>query len=263
MVGRRLGFRRLESVGGKEAAGDELLGELDLAGGELGGGDLGKRPVKELVVEELVGDLGKAIGGEDGDGKGKAVLGVVIVLGHRDRSPLAELHLALEAGDAKVLGDMKIIEQDFLEGGLGFGGRVVSIPAKLIEEFLCRGLGVVSPGQPKENKVKLPLHFHGCFQGVEGGWLEKPLQVFLGDLHPLHFAHAFGGGHGVKNQVVVRREVVSPAKKVVILVIGLLQESRKRSRRSSRHPRTTPEEQKQGEPDHSGILREGRGSKSR
>ena len=139
----------MERGGGEEAAGNKFLGELDLAGGKPGGGGLGKRPVEELVVKKLMGDLREAFRRKNGNGKGEAVPGIVVVLGHGGGSTLTKLHLALEAGDAEVLGEVKIVEKDFLEGGLGFGGRVVSIPAKLIEEFLCRNLGVISVGQPE------------------------------------------------------------------------------------------------------------------
>ena len=151
MVGRWLGFGRLESVGGEEAAGDEFLGELDLAGGELGRGGLGKRPVEELIVEKLVGDLGEAVGRQDGDGEGKAVVGVLVVLGDHGGEALAEFHLGLKAGDAEVLGDVKVIEEHFLEGGLLFRGRVVIGTAKFLEHFLRGGLGIVGLAKPVQN----------------------------------------------------------------------------------------------------------------
>ena len=120
----------------QQAAGDELLCELDLAGGELGGRRLGEGAIEEFVVEKLVGDLGEAVGWEDGDGEGEAILRVVVVLGYRGGLALAEFHLSFEAGDAKVLGQMEVIEKDFLERGLGFRWRVVSIPTNLIEHLL-------------------------------------------------------------------------------------------------------------------------------
>ena len=52
-----------------------------MAGGEGGGGGLRKGTVKQFVVEQLVGDLGEAVGGKDGNGEGEAIVGVVVRLG--------------------------------------------------------------------------------------------------------------------------------------------------------------------------------------
>jgi len=55
------------------------LGEFDLAGGESGGGGAGQGTFKDFVIEKLVRDRGKLGGGKDGNGKGQAVLIIVIV----------------------------------------------------------------------------------------------------------------------------------------------------------------------------------------
>ena len=62
-----------------------------MAGGEGAGGGLGKWPVEQFVVEQLVGDLGEAVGGEDGNGEGEAVVGVVVRLGDGGGEALAEV----------------------------------------------------------------------------------------------------------------------------------------------------------------------------
>ena len=49
-----------------------------MAGGEGGGGGFWEGTVEQFVVEQLVGDLGKAVGGEDGNGEGEAVVGIVV-----------------------------------------------------------------------------------------------------------------------------------------------------------------------------------------
>ena len=55
------------------------MGKFDLAGGESGGGGAGEGTVEDFVIEELAGDRGKLGGGKDGNGKGEAVLIIVIV----------------------------------------------------------------------------------------------------------------------------------------------------------------------------------------
>jgi hypothetical protein len=222
-----------EGVGGEEASGDEFLGELDLAGGEGGGGGLGEGAVEEFVVEELVGDLGEAVGGKDGDGEGEAVLGVAV--GFRDRrgKALAESGLGLEAGDAEVLGEVKVVKEDFLEGGLGLGGRVVAGAAKLFEHFLGGGLGIVGLAKPVKDEEELFLHLGRGAELVEGGGVEKFFQVFLGDFDALELAEALGRGHGVEDQVVVRCHVVSAAEQVDVGVVVVLDEERDRDRRGS------------------------------
>ena len=75
------------------------------------------------------------------------------------------------------------------------------------------------------------MHIGRGAELAEGGGVEELSEVFLGDLDALQLAHALGGGHGVDNQIVVRREVVSPTKKVVILIIRLFKQSRQRNRR--------------------------------
>jgi hypothetical protein len=125
-----------ERVGGEEAPGDEFLGELDLAGGKLGGESLGEGTVEELVVEELVGDLGEAVGGKDGNDEGEAVAGIIVRFRNHRGLALPELHLGLETGNPEVLGDVKVVQKDFLEGGLGFRRRIIAIATKLLQQLL-------------------------------------------------------------------------------------------------------------------------------
>jgi hypothetical protein len=66
----------LKCVRGKEAARDQFFSKLDLAKGEGGGGGFWEGTVEQFVVEQLVGDFGKAVGGEDGNGEGEAGIGM-------------------------------------------------------------------------------------------------------------------------------------------------------------------------------------------
>ena len=70
----------MECVRGKQTARDQFFSKLDLAGGEGSGGGFGKRAIEQFVVEKLVGDLGEAVGGEDGNGEGEAVAGIIVRL---------------------------------------------------------------------------------------------------------------------------------------------------------------------------------------
>ena len=71
----------MKCVRGEQAAGDQFFRELDLAGGEGAGGGFGEWAVEQFVVEQLVGDLGEAIWGKDGNGEGEAIVGVIVRLG--------------------------------------------------------------------------------------------------------------------------------------------------------------------------------------
>lgn len=62
-----------------------------MAGGEGAGCGFWEWTVEQFVVEQLVGDLGEAVGGEDGNGEGEAVVGVVVRLGDGGGEALAEV----------------------------------------------------------------------------------------------------------------------------------------------------------------------------
>ena len=65
------------------------------------------------------------------------------------------------------------------------------------------------------------MHFGRRAELVQGGRVEEFLEVLLGDLDALELAHALGRGHGVEDQVVVRRHVISAAKKNLTHPIAL------------------------------------------
>jgi hypothetical protein len=88
----------LKCGSGKQTARDQFLGKLDLARGESGGGRPRKRAVEQFVVEKMVCDLGEAVGWEDGNCEGEAVVGVVVRLGYGGGEALAKFD---EAGEAE------------------------------------------------------------------------------------------------------------------------------------------------------------------
>jgi len=97
-----------------------------LARGEGVGGGLGKRAVEQFVVKQLVGDLGKAVGGEDGNGEGEAVVGVVVRLRDGRGKALAEFDEAGEAENTEVASGVIVKEEDFSHGGVCWGGLVAA-----------------------------------------------------------------------------------------------------------------------------------------
>ena len=230
--------------------------ELNLAGREVGGGSLGEGAVEEFVVKELVGDLGEAIGRQDGNGKGEPVLGVIVVFRDRRGKALAEFYLGLEAGDTEVLGDMKVVEKHFLQGGLKFRGRVVAVAADLLEHFLSGGFGIVGLAEPVEDEEELFLHLSGGTELVEGGGVKKFLQILLRDFDALELAHALGRGHGVEDQAVVWRQVVPTTEQVDIGVIVVLDEEWDGNRRSSLNQGRTKKKPNKEKPVHAIRLNE-------
>ena len=87
--------------------------------------------------------MGKTVWRENRDGEGEAVLRVIVVFWDRGGQALSKLDLSLKASDAKVLGDLEVVQKNLLEGGLRFRGWVVAAAAKLFEHLLGGGLGVV------------------------------------------------------------------------------------------------------------------------
>jgi len=85
--------------------------------------------------------------------------------------------------------------------------------------------------EPVEDKEELFLHLGGRAELVERGGVEKLFQVLLGDLDALELAHALGRGHGVENQVVVRRQVVPATEQVDVGVVVVLDQKGDRNRR--------------------------------
>jgi hypothetical protein len=160
-------------------------------------------------------------------------LGVIVLFRDRRGKALTELHLGLKAGDTEVLRDMKVVEKNFLQGGLKFRGRVVAVAADLLEHFLSGGFGIVGLAEPVEDEEELFLHLSGGTELVEGGGVKKFLQILFGDFDALELAHALGRSHGVEDQVVVRGHVISTPEEIDIGVVVVLNQKGDWDRRSS------------------------------
>jgi len=148
----------LKCVRGKQTARDQFFGKLDLAGGEGGRSGLGKRTIEKFVVEQLVGDLGKAVGGEDRNWEGEAVVGVVVRLGDGGGEALAEFDEAGEADDTEVASGVVVEEKDFGHGGVGLGGLIMAAAGDFLKNLFYIGACKISFGQPIQCEEKIFLH---------------------------------------------------------------------------------------------------------
>ena len=211
----------MKCVREKEAARDQFFGKLDLAGGEGGGSGLGKRAVEKFVVEQLVGDLGEAVGGKDGNGEGEAVVGVVVRLGDGGREALAEADEAGEAENTEVASGVVVEEEDFSHGGVGWGGLIVAAVGDFPENLFDAGSGHIGFGQPVEGKEKILCHPARGTQFGHNKRIGESAKVFHGGFRLFENIHAGGGGHGIEHQVIVESAGVPPKKTILVLIRGI------------------------------------------
>ena len=211
----------MKCVRGEQAAGDQFFSELDLAGGEGGGGGFGEGTVEQFVVEQLVGDLGEAVRGEDGDGEGEAVVGVVVRLGDGGGEALAELNEAGEAENAEVASGVVIKEEDFSHGGVGWGGLIAAAAGDFLENLFHIGAGHIGFGQPVEGKKKIFCH---PARGTEFGHNKRIgefAKIFHGGLRLFENIHAGGGGHRIEHQFIVPCAGVPTKETILVLISGI------------------------------------------
>jgi hypothetical protein len=211
----------LKCVSGKQAARDQFFGELDLAGGEGAGGGFGKWPVKQFVVEQLVSDLGEAVGGEDGNGESKAVVGVVVRFGDRGGEALAELNEAGKAENTEVASGVVVEEKDFSHGGVCWGGLIVAAAGDFLENLFDAGAGHIGFGQPVEGKEKIFRHPARGTQFGHNKRVGESAKIFHGGLRLFKNVHAGGGGHRLEHQFIVEGAGVPAKKTVLILISGI------------------------------------------
>jgi hypothetical protein len=211
----------LKCVWGKQAARDQFFSELDLAGGEGAGGGFWEGTVEQFVVEQLVSDLGKAVGGEDGNGEGKAVVGVVVRFGDRGGEALAELNEAGKAENAEVASGVIVEKEDFSHGGVCGGGLIAASAGDFLEDLFYIGAGHIGFGQPVEGKEEIFRHpARGTEFGHNKGICEFA-KIFHGGLRLFENVHAGGGGHRIEHQVIVPSAGVPTKETVLILISGI------------------------------------------
>ena len=148
----------MECVKGKQTARDQFFSELDLAGGELAGGRPRKRAIEQFVVEQLVGDLREAVGGEDGNGEGEAVVGVVVGLGYGGWEALAKLDEAGEAENTEVASGVVVEEEDFGHRGVCGAGLIMAAAGDFLENLFHIRACHIGFGQPVQGEEKISLH---------------------------------------------------------------------------------------------------------
>jgi hypothetical protein len=211
----------LKSVSGKKAARDQFFGELDLAGGESAGGGFGKRAVEQFVVKQLVGDLGKAVGGKNGNGEGEAVVGVVVRLGDGGGEALAELNEAGEAENTEMTSGVVVEEEDFSHGGVGGGGLIAAAAGDFLENLFDTGSGHIGFGQPVEGKEKIFRHPARRTQFGHNKRVGESAKIFHGGLGLFENVHAGGCGHRIEHQFIVPSAGVPPKESILILISGI------------------------------------------
>jgi hypothetical protein len=189
----------LKCVRGKQTARDQFFSKLDLAGGKCGGSGLGKRAIEKFVVEQLVGDLGEAVGEENGNGEGEAVVGVVIRLGDGRGEALAELNEAGEAENTEMASGVVVKEEDLSHGGVGWGGLVAAAAGDFLEDLFDAGAGHIGFGQPVEGKEKISLHSAWGTKLCANKGIGQPAKIFHGGLRLFENVHAGGCGHRIEH----------------------------------------------------------------
>jgi hypothetical protein len=189
----------LKCVRGKQTAGDQFFSELDLAGGEGAGGVFGERAIEKFVVEQLVGDLGESVGGEDGNGEGEAVVGIVVRLGNGGGEALAELNEAGEAENTEVASGVIIKEEDFSHGGVCGGGLIAAAAGDFLNNLFYIGAGHIGFGQPVEGKEKIFRHPARGTQFGQNKRVGESAKIFHSGFSLFENVHAGGGGHRIEH----------------------------------------------------------------
>jgi len=211
----------LECVRGKQAARDQFFSELDLAGGELAGGRPRKRAIEQFVVEQLVGDLREAVGGEDGNGEGEAVVGVVVRFGDRGGEALAKFDEAGEAENTEMASGVVIKEEDFSHGGVRGAGLIAASAGDFLENLFHIGACHIGFGQPVEGEEKISLHSTRGTQFGHNKRIGESAKIFHGGLRLFENIHAGGCGHRIEHQVIVPSAGVPPKETILVLISGI------------------------------------------
>jgi len=192
-----------------------------LAGGEGAGGGPRKRAVEQFVVEQLVGNLGEAVGGEDGNGEGEAVVGVVVRLGDAGGDALAEFDEAGEAENTEVACGVIVKEEDFGHSGVGWGGLIPATSGDFLENLFHIGARHIGLGQPVEGKEKISLHSAWGTKLCANKRVGEPAKIFHSGLRLFENVHAGGGSHRIEHQFIVISARVPAKETILVLIRGI------------------------------------------
>jgi hypothetical protein len=209
----------------------------------------------------LVGDLGKAVGGEDGDGEGEAIVGVVVRLGDGWGEALAELNEAGEAENTEVASGVVVEEEDFSHGGVGGGGLIAAAAGDFLEDLFDAGSGHIGFGQPVEGKEQIFRHPARGTQFGHNKRVGESAKIFHGGFGLFENIHAGGGGHRIEHQVIVPSAGV-PTKKTVLILISGIEWQDEGWGRVSRMQKGAKEEKQWKEVTHKEMLRLIKGEES-
>ncbi len=165
--------------------------------------------------------MGKAVGGEDGNGEGEAIVGVVVRLGDGWGEALAQFFKGGEAENTKMASGVVVEEEDFSHGGVGWGGLVAASAGDFLEDLFHIGAGHIGFGQPVEGEEKISLHPAWSTKFCADKGIGEFAKIFHSGLRFFEDVHAGGGGHRVEHQVIVIRVGESPKETICVLIRGI------------------------------------------
>ena len=165
--------------------------------------------------------MGEAVGGEDGNSEGEAVVGVVVRFGDGRGEALAELNEAGKAENTEVASGVVIKEEDFSHGGVGWGGLIAAAAGDFLEDLFDAGSGHIGFGQPVEGEEKISLHPAWSTEFGHNKRIGEAAKIFHGGFRLFENVHAGGGGHRIEHQVIVISTGVTPKETVLILISGI------------------------------------------
>ena len=192
-----------------------------MAGGESGGGGFGERAVEQFVVEQLVGNLGEAFWGKNGNGEGEAVVGVVVRIGDAGGDALAEFDEAGEAEDTEVASGVVVEEEDFGHGGVCGGGLIAAAAGDFLENLFDAGACHIGFGQPVESEEKISLHSAGSTKLCANKRIGEPAKIFHSRLRLFENVHAGGCGHRIEHKFIVPSTGVPTKETILVLISGI------------------------------------------
>jgi hypothetical protein len=165
--------------------------------------------------------LGEAVGGEDGNGEGEAVVGVVVRLGDGGGEALAELNEAGEAENTEVASGVVVEEEDFGHGGVCGGGLIAASAGDFLEDLFYVCACHIGFGQPVEGEEKISLHPAWSTKFCTDKGIGEFAKIFHSGLRLFENVRAGGGGHRIEHQVIVIRVGESPKETILVLIIGI------------------------------------------
>ena len=193
-----------------------------------------------------MGDLGEAVGGEDGDGEGEAIVGVVVRLGYGWGEALAEFDEAGEVENTEVASGVVVKEEDFSHGGVGWGGLIAAAAGDFLEDLFDAGSGHIGFGQPVESKEKIFRHPPWCTQFGQNKRIRESAKIFHSGFRLFENVHAGGGGHRIEHQVIVPSAGVPTKETILVLIKGIERKDERRGRVSRLQKGANEENQEKG-----------------